>query len=404
MNLRRLFSTTLALALLATAARAQNIVTPNGSLSFTPGDLLVLQTGNGTTTLSGNAAPIFLDDYNPNGTLIQSVAMPTAGATNSSANLLTEGGTAASEGILTLSPNGEYVALAGYSEVVGDAAPSGTASSAVQREAATLSWNGTLTINQLGTTAYGNNNIRSAFTTDGTNIWTAGANSTTGGVWYTNGTTPVQITNGTLGGNKTVNGANGQLYASNGTAILAIGSGFPTAAVGNLGVALPNVIAANIEGFFFADVNSSTPNELYVANNSSNTTAIQKFSLVGGNWTATGNASIGSLGNGTVGAQDLMGVVNGSNVTIYGTTLGSIFDLTDSSGYDGTLSGTAASLVSAGGNINFHGIISVPEEIAAVPEPDEAAALLGGSALVVSLLRRRRPAATAAPAPPVGST
>ncbi len=209
-----------------------------------------------------------------------------------------------------------------------------------------------------------------------------------------------------MGGNKTVNGANGQLYASNATAILSIGTGYPTAVVGNLGVALPGVTAANIEGFFFADVNSSTPNELYVANNNSNITAIVKFSLVNGTWTSDGDASLGSLTNGTVGAEDITGVVNGSNVTIYGTTLGSIFDLTDSTGFNGSISSLTASLlanVSVSGNEDFHGLTFVPQA-AAVPEPGETAVLLGGSALVVSLLRRRRPAVTTTLTPPAGST
>ncbi len=83
-------------------------------------------------------------------------------------------------------------------------------------------------------------------------------------------------------------------------------------------------------------------------------------------------------------------MVNGSNVTIYGTSSSSLFDLTDSSGYDGTLSGTASLLASASGNEAFRGVTFAPESAIAVPEPGEMAAVMGACALGVAALIRRR--------------
>src|SRR6059058_2854684 len=45
--------------------------------AFTPGDLVVYRVGDGTTSLTSSSVPVFLDEYASNGTLVQSIAMPT---------------------------------------------------------------------------------------------------------------------------------------------------------------------------------------------------------------------------------------------------------------------------------------------------------------------------------------
>ena len=67
---------------------------------FTPGNLVVLRVGDGSSTLSNASTAIFLDEYTTDGTLVQSVDIPTSGE-----NLLTNSGSATSEGQLTLSPD-----------------------------------------------------------------------------------------------------------------------------------------------------------------------------------------------------------------------------------------------------------------------------------------------------------
>src|SRR5262249_57285590 len=79
---------------------------------FSPGNLVVARVGTGDAALSNAATAVFLDEYTPTGTLVQSVPMPTA--TNGANRRLTVSGTATSEGALALSMDGRYLSLGGY--------------------------------------------------------------------------------------------------------------------------------------------------------------------------------------------------------------------------------------------------------------------------------------------------
>ena len=84
---------------------------PFGS-PFTPGNVVVYRVGTGSGSLLNSGNPVFLDEYTPGGTLVQSVALPT---TSSGANRrLIASGTATSEGLMTRSADGRYLLLAGY--------------------------------------------------------------------------------------------------------------------------------------------------------------------------------------------------------------------------------------------------------------------------------------------------
>src|SRR5438046_4359269 len=89
---------------------------------FTLGNLVVYRVGDGSASLNASATPVFLDEFTPSGTLVQSVAMPTV--VNGSNKKLTASGSATTEGFLTRSADGRFIVLAGY-----DAAP-GTRSEA----------------------------------------------------------------------------------------------------------------------------------------------------------------------------------------------------------------------------------------------------------------------------------
>jgi methionine-rich copper-binding protein CopC len=111
--------------------------------------------------------------------------------------------------------------------------------------------------------------------------------------------------------------------------------------------------------FFFADLTSSVAgvDTLYVADG----TGILKFSLNGGKWTP----------NGSVGGADqfrgLTAVVVGTSVTLYSTgTSGSsdkLYTFTDSSGWNGSVSGSATAIATAGTNLGFRGVAQVPGTI-----------------------------------------
>jgi hypothetical protein len=80
--------------------------------SFHPGDIVVYRVGSGTGSLVSTGNAVFLDEFTPTGTLVQSIPLPT---TASGLNKpLFASGTATSEGFLTLSADSQYLLLTGY--------------------------------------------------------------------------------------------------------------------------------------------------------------------------------------------------------------------------------------------------------------------------------------------------
>lgn len=82
-----------------------------GAAAFTPGNLVIYRIGNGTDALSNFGNPVFLDEYTPTGTLVQSVPLPT---TASGANRRLISSSIVQEGMLTRSSDGRYLILTGY--------------------------------------------------------------------------------------------------------------------------------------------------------------------------------------------------------------------------------------------------------------------------------------------------
>ncbi|HEY2148784.1 MAG TPA: hypothetical protein VGH32_12665, partial [Pirellulales bacterium] len=152
---------------------------------ITPGDLLVYRVGTGQATLSSAATPVFVDEYTTAGVLVNSIPMPTAASGTQLP--LTASGTATSEGYLNLSQNSQYLVLTGYAATPGTASVASTTSASTPRVVARIDANGNVDTSTNFTSAYSGNNIRSAFSTDGTTIWTSGTgSSSTGGVWTIN--------------------------------------------------------------------------------------------------------------------------------------------------------------------------------------------------------------------------
>ena len=157
--------------------------------SFTPGDLVIYRVGDGSSALSGASQEVFLDEDTPTGTLVQSVAMPTA---VSGANLrLTASGTATSEGLLTRSADGRFLVAPGYDADTGTANIAGTSSATVSRVIGTVDANAAIDTTT-GLNTFNAGNIRSVTSTDGSNLWATGAN--TGVVYATLGSTGTSFT------------------------------------------------------------------------------------------------------------------------------------------------------------------------------------------------------------------
>jgi hypothetical protein len=359
---------------------------------FTAGNLLIYRVGDGSAGLVNTGAAVFVDEFTPAGTLVQSVAMPT---TVSGANQrLIASGTASSEGLITVSADGQYVALTGYNRALGGTGTLNSTTGANVNRVVGIITSATGVVNTstaLADFADGNN-PRSAVTTNGTDIWLAGG---TGGIRYTTlgSTTSTQIANTVLN-NRQVNIFNGQLYSSDssGTAVRlgTVGTGLPTT-TGQTITNLPGFpITGSQYGFFFADLSSSVAgvDTLYVADdtNTSGVGGILKYSLVGGTWVANGIA--GAFGDAYRG---LTGVVTPSGVQLFATRKGGsaaagggeLVSLLDSTGYNAAIgSPTITSLATAGANTAFRGVAYIP-----VPTPGSA--MLVGLAGLAAARRRR---------------
>jgi hypothetical protein len=345
---------------------------PAAAQSFGPGNLVVVRIGNGAAALTNAATPTFLDEYTPAGTLVRTITLPDTGA-----NAFTNAGTSTSEGFITRSTDGQFLTFTGYNAPAGTAAVAGTASATTNRVVARVGFDGVPDVSTRFNAAYSGSNIRSAVTTNGTDIWASGTGTQGGTNYIQFGTTGAGTQISTAPTNtRVVTIANGQLYTSSASSptigINAVGTGTPTTA-GQTTTLLPGFPGATAGSshydFVFAD-----PNTLYVADD--RTVAgggIQKWTLSGGNWSLQYSTLAG-----TAGVRGLTALGVGPALTLFGTT-------TDGrlvSALDTGAAFTFATLAMAPTNTAFRGV-----ELAPVPEP---AFVLTVGAVGLALLRWRR--------------
>ena len=339
--------------------------TASSTTGFTAGDVVVYRVGDGSTALSGAGAPIYLDEYSPTGTLLNTVAMPaTAAGTD---NPIVASGSASSEGGLTLSANGQYLVATGYDAAVGTTGLSSSAAASVPRTIARVDASGDVDSSTALTDYADGNNPRSAVSEDGSEFWVGGA---AGGVRYATlgATTSTALTASTYKNVRQLTIADGQLYTSAdptkaGVTVATVGSGLPTSgtnAVTNLPFA--SSASAPVEPYAYSLLTlgtGSSPDTLYVADDSLG--AVVKYGLVNGSWVQQGSVAVAGVTGLT--ANDASG---SGTVTIYATTSGSsgtggtLYQITDASGIGGTLSGTAAVLATAPAGEAFRGVAYAP--------------------------------------------
>ncbi|HXQ23355.1 MAG TPA: hypothetical protein VN812_16885, partial [Candidatus Acidoferrales bacterium] len=290
--------------------------------AFTAGNIVVYRVGNGSGALHrGVGFPVFLDEYTPGGTLVQSVGMPITDSGASHA--LIASASAGTEGQLTVSANGQYLLLTGYDAAVGAANLSSTTSDTVARTVGRVKYTGAVDTSTALTDFASGDKPRSAASDNGTNIWLSGggkAIGTTGGIHYTTlgSTTSTQISS-TYGDGRQVNVFGNQLYVSSQDTSIdfigTVGSGLQTTG-GQTMTPLPGFeMTGAPESFFMASLGGSGIDTLYVADDSA---GIQKWSLVGGSWTL--NNTIAPSADQLYGVA---GSVSGTTVTLYATGSGS---------------------------------------------------------------------------------
>jgi hypothetical protein len=349
-----------------------SIVTSSSLLAagFTPGNLVVYRVGDGSLALANTGAKVFLDEFTTTGTLVQSLELNSTGAENK----LIASGLSTSEGMLTISPNGQFITLTGYNSTIpAPASISTTTGATVNRTVGVVSVaTGAVDLSTSLTDFSSANNPRSAVTDDGINLWFAGG---AGGVRYaTRGSTTSTQLSTTVTNIRGLNIFGGQLYTStgSGTAVRvgAVGTGLPTTS-GQTITNLPGFVTTGSPyGFFLADLDAGVAgvDTLYVA--SDDATALTKYSLVGGSWTSNG-----VIGVAADAYRGLTASVNGSTVNLFATRKGGsatggggeLVSLTDSSGYNGAFAATPTVIASAltgqtapNANTSFRGVVLIP--------------------------------------------
>jgi hypothetical protein len=372
--------------LLIVTAVATALSTGAQAAAITAGDLVIYRVGTGSASLTSAATSVFLDEYTTSGTLVQSIAMPTSAG---SANMLTASGTATSEGQMTLSADGKFLVLTGYNAAAGTTGIAATTSATVARTVGLVNVSTGAADTSTALNAFSGNNIRSAVSSNGTDIWVAGANT---GVGYTTkGSTTMTTVSSTITNNRQLEIFNGQLYDSTGSGALGhieqVGTGLPTTA-GNAMTALPGFPTTGSQySFFMAHLGSTGTgmDTLYVADDAA---GITKYSFDGTTWTAKG----------TVGAaadtyRGLTGSVVNGKVQLFATGLGGsgatgggkLVSFSDASGWGGAFAGSATLLATAAANTAFRGVALTM----AVPEVESYAMMLAGLGLMGFIARRR---------------
>jgi hypothetical protein len=364
----------------------------HGALPFTAGDLILYRVGDAGDAAGTTASTdVWLDEYTEAGVLVGSMEMPTN--TVGSQFALTAQGNSTSEGLLTISPNEQYISLTGYGVAPGAATPSTAASTAVNRVVGIVNVsNGNVDTSTALTDASTASSFRSAITTDGTNVWVDGG---AGGVRFTTtgSTTSTQLSTSVTNLRQleiypTAANPSGQLMLStasgSATRIGGVGAGLPTTS-GQSIAPLTGTTGSSPSGpYAFVQVTlggGSLPNTMYVADDGAS--AVEKWSLVGTNWVETGSEAMTAprgisavLTNGVV---DLF-VTAGSSSVITNIDL-----FTDSSGYDGTFSSGTNIITQLAAGEQFRGVV----ELTLVPEPSTIM-LVGAGLIGVLAMRRRR--------------
>lgn len=357
--------------------------------AFTLGNLVVVQSGDGSAALNNSATAAFLSEFSlSGGSPIQTIALPTA--VSGLNQPLTLSGTATSEGFLTLSVNGQYLTMTGYGVVPGTATPQTSTPTLASRVVGLIGLNGNINTTTALGDAYNGSNIRSAVSTDGTSLWTAGNGGTGQGATAgtrstTTGSTTTTGLHSTTTNIRVVNIFNGQLYADSGSAgftgVGTVGSGLPTTS-GQTFTLLPGMPTSGTHSpydFWFKDANT-----LFVADDGTvaNGGGIQKWTLSAGTW----SLSYTLLNNGTTttAVRGLAGTVDGNgDAVLFGTTGSALITVTDTG-----VSAVATTLATATLNTAFRGVEFLAQP---VPEPSSMAlAALGGLALFGWHSRRRQ--------------
>jgi hypothetical protein len=353
------------LFILALAASAWQLSAAYAA-TITPGNVVLYRVGDGSAALGTAATAVFLDEYTPVGTLVQSIPVTTTGA-----SALTAIGNSSTEGIISRSQDATKLVFGGYRADVGTASPN---AAAINKVVGTVGGSGVVDTS-VAVTGLGTAVPRSATTVDGTTYYLG----TSTNVYYVG--TPSGASTATsidVRNSRQVNLAGNVLYASNGsTAITGKVQSYGTLPTGTT-AATPLVTLLTtdaVNGFATFDLDATIPGVDTIYALVTTVSQLQKWSFNGTSWSQ--NGSLAST------AANLTGFNVGPAVTLYLTTPSALQTVVDASGFGASITGTISTLATAATNTGFRGVGILP-----IPEP--ASALLVVTALAWVGIGRRR--------------
>ena len=235
---------------------------------FTTGKLAILRVGDGSAALGSSAQILSITEYDtlgaPSGF---NVTLPYSGG----GTLITNSGSATSEGQMIPSAERDRLVLVGYNAASGTANIKSTASAATSRVVFTVNSAGTYSAVASTSTGFSANNVRSG-TASGANYFAAGANAP--GIGLLGSPTTVQLPTATINA-RVVQIFNGQLYFSSASGafvgINALGTNIPLTS-GQSTALINTSPTSSSYGFSI----SPDGNTLYVADDASGITKYTK--------------------------------------------------------------------------------------------------------------------------------
>lgn len=256
-----------------------------------PTELIVVRVGDGTTTLSAAAEPVFLERRAiSDGAVLGTLAMPTTTVGGNYAFTLGGSGfTANSDGALSRSEDGTMLAMAGYQVAPGTATPRSDSSPRVVAilDAADLGATPSVDTRTTLGTLYNTTSPRGAVI-DGTTIWVVGG---FGGVWTVplGGSTPTRVdVAGSPSSGRAIAIFDGQLFYTSGGGTVPnqlnqVGTGLPTASDTPVTAVYAGTSPYSFTGF---DLDPSEPglDTFYQADSSA---GLQRWEKAGGTWSVT---------------------------------------------------------------------------------------------------------------------
>lgn len=329
---------------------------------FTAGNIVVYRVGDGSGALTTAATAVFLDEYTPNGTLVQSIPMPTvASGTN---KILTARGLGGgrTEGMINLTLDKKNLVVPGM-----NAAPGTTVSAGAV--IGLIDFNGRVNTSTAVTDFTENNNIPfSAISDNGQQFWFTGY----GAIRYTTaGSTTSVLLSDASSFMYDLSMVDGNLYVASNLlpqGVYKLGNGLPTSGLQNLNRLPGQSLSLNPMQCEFADLDPNTPGAdvIYLADQGT-PGGLAKYSLVAGAWVANGYIGVGSNNYSSLSIQvadntvTIFAVRQGANSN--GVRGGELVKIIDNSGYNATITGTPTVLasVATANTMAFRGVAQVPQ-------------------------------------------